>query len=96
VRLRAPHGLALHGVPLCPGRLESSGFASLTAENKEAINAFWKTYFSAGGETTEIKFDGAGILANTERGRFGGKPKCTFPRKRNVVRRADRTSFRSG
>jgi hypothetical protein len=78
------HGFALHSVPLCLGRLKSSDFAPLTEERKEAVNAFWKTYFSAGGETTEIKFDGAGILADTERGCFVAKRYCTIRGERNA------------
>jgi hypothetical protein len=71
--LREQHGFTLHGVPLCLGRLESSDFAPLAAQRKEAVQAFWTAYFAAGGEPTEIRFDGTGILADTERGCFGGK-----------------------
>ncbi len=72
-RLREQHEFTLQGVSLCLGRLESSDFAPLTAERKEAVQAFWAAYFAAGGEPTEIQFDGTGILADTERGCFGGK-----------------------
>ena len=72
-RLHAQHGFTLQGVPLCLGRLESSDFAPLAAQRKEAVQAFWTTYFAAGGEKTEIQFDGTGILADMERGCFGGK-----------------------
>ena len=72
-RLREQHGFTLQGVPLCLGRLESSDFASLSAQRKEAVQAFWTAYFAAGGEPTEIQFDGTGILADTERGCVGGK-----------------------
>jgi hypothetical protein len=71
--LRAQHGFALQGVPLCLGRLESSDFAPLTAQRKDAVQAFWTAYFAAGGELVEIRLDGTGILADTERGCFGGK-----------------------
>jgi hypothetical protein len=71
--LREQHGFTLHGVPLCLGRLESSDFAPLAAQRKEAVQAFWTAYFAAGGEPAEIRFDGTGILADTERGCFGGK-----------------------
>ncbi len=71
--LHEQHGFTLQGVPLCLGHLESSDFAPLSAQRKEAVQAFWATYFAAGGETAEIQFDGTGILADTERGCFGGK-----------------------
>jgi hypothetical protein len=72
-RLREQHGFTLKGVPLCLGRLESSDFAPLSAKRKEAVQTFWTVYFAAGGEPAEIQFDGTGILADTERGCFGGK-----------------------
>jgi hypothetical protein len=72
-RLHEQHGFTLQGVPLCLGRLESSDFAPLSAQRKEAVQAFWAAYFAAGGEPTEIQFDGTGILADTERGCAGGK-----------------------
>jgi hypothetical protein len=72
-RLHEQHRFTLQGVPLCLGRLESSDFAPLSAQRKEAVQAFWAAYFAAGGEPTEIQFDGTGILADTERGCFGGK-----------------------
>ena len=71
--LHEQHGFTLQGVPLCLGRLESSDFTPLSAQRKEAVQAFWATYFAAGGEPTEIQFNGTGILADTERGCFGGK-----------------------
>jgi hypothetical protein len=67
-RLREEHGFTLQGVRLCLGRLESSDFALLSAQRKEAVQAFWTAYFAAGGQSTEIRFDGTGILADTERG----------------------------
>ncbi len=73
-RLREQHGSTLHGVPLCLGRLESSDFAPLSAQRKEAIQTFWTAYFAAGGEPTEIRFDGTGILADAEHGCFSRKP----------------------
>jgi len=72
-RLREQHGFTLQGVPLCLGRLESKDFAPLAAQRKEAVQAFWIAYFAAGGESAEMQFDGTGILADTERGCFGGK-----------------------
>jgi hypothetical protein len=71
--LRKQHGFTLQDVPLCLGRLESSDFAPLTAQRKEAVHVFWTAYFAAGGEPAEIQFDGAGILADTERGCFGDR-----------------------
>jgi hypothetical protein len=71
--LHEQHGFTLQGVPPCLGRLESSDFAPLSPQRKEAVQAFWTAYFAAGGESAEIEFDGTGILADTERGCFGGK-----------------------
>ncbi len=73
VRLREQHGFMLQGIPLCLGRLESSDFAPLTAQRKEAVQAFWTAYFAAGGESADIQFDGTGILADVSRGCFSGK-----------------------
>jgi hypothetical protein len=72
-RLHELHRFTLQGVPLCLGRLESSDFAPLSAQRKEAVHAFWTAYFAARGEPAEIQFDGTGILADMERGCFGGK-----------------------
>lgn len=71
--LHEQHGFTLQGVSLCLGRLESSDFAPLSPQRKEAVRAFWAAYFAAGGEPAEIQFDGTRILADTERGCFGGK-----------------------
>jgi hypothetical protein len=46
-RLCERHGFMLQGVSLCLGRLESSDFAPLSAERKEAVKAFWMAYFAA-------------------------------------------------
>lgn len=73
MQLRAQHGFTLQGVHLCLGRLQSSDFAPLTAERKEAVQAFWTAYFTAGSEPAEIQFDGTGILADLGRGCFSGK-----------------------
>jgi len=72
-RIREQHGFTLQGVPLCLGRLESTDFARLTVQRKEAVQAFWSAYLGAGGQLTEIRFDGTGILADTDRGCAGGK-----------------------
>jgi hypothetical protein len=71
--IRDQHGFAMHGIPLCLGRLESSDFTRLSAQRKAAVQSFWGTYFAAGGEFTEIQFDGTGILTNADRGCFWGK-----------------------
>jgi len=73
VRLRERRGFALQGASLCLGRLESSDFAPLAPQRKEAVQAFWTAYFVTAGEHAEIRFDGAGILADVEHGCFGGK-----------------------
>jgi hypothetical protein len=72
-RLRAQHRFALQGVPLCLGRLESSDFAPLSAQRKEAVQAFWTAYLAAGDQPAEIRFDGTGILADADSGCFGRK-----------------------
>ena len=72
-RLRAQHGFALPGVSLCLGRLESSDFAPLSVQRKEAVQAFWTAYFAAGDAPAEIRFDGTRILADTDLGCFGAK-----------------------
>jgi hypothetical protein len=67
-RLRESHDFKLQGVPLCLGRLESSDFAPLSTQRKEAVEAFWTAYFAAAGSPAEIRFDGTGILTNSDRG----------------------------
>jgi hypothetical protein len=57
-RLHEQHGLTLQGVPLCLGRIESSDFAPLAAQRKEAVQAFWTAYFAAGVEPIEIQIVG--------------------------------------
>jgi hypothetical protein len=71
--LREKHGFSLQGATLCLGRLESNDFAPLSAQRKEAVQAFWTAYFATGGEGAEINFDGTGMLANADLGCFGGK-----------------------
>jgi hypothetical protein len=73
VRLREQRGFVLQGVPLCLGRLESRDFAPLSAQRKEAVQAFWAAYFAAGKASAEIQFDGTGILDDTERDCFDEK-----------------------
>ena len=71
--LREQHGFTLDGVHLFLGRLESTDFAPLSAQRKEAIQSFWTAYFAEKGQTPEIHFDGTGMLSGAERGCFGGK-----------------------
>jgi hypothetical protein len=71
--LRQQHNFTLQGLPLCLGHLESSDFATLSAQRKEAVQAYWTAYFATGGEPAEIQFDGTGILVDTEHDCFGGK-----------------------
>ncbi len=72
-RLRAEHRFALHGVTLCLGRLESNDFAPLSIARKNAIQAFWATYFTENGQSPEIHFDGAGMLEDAGRECAAGK-----------------------
>jgi hypothetical protein len=72
-RLHARHGFTLQGVSLCLGRLESSDFAPLSMQRKEAVHAFWTAYFAAGDESAEIQLDGMGMLVNMERTCLGEK-----------------------
>jgi hypothetical protein len=64
--LREGHRFTLESVTLCLGRLESSDFAPLSAQRKEAVQAFWSAYLAEGREPAEIRFDGNGMLADTE------------------------------
>jgi hypothetical protein len=73
VRLHEQHGFTLQGVPACLGLLESSDLSPLSAQRKEAVQAFWTAYFAAGGEAAEIHVDGTGILTDAESGCFDGK-----------------------
>jgi hypothetical protein len=66
LRLRAAHGFAVPGVALCLGRLESSDYAPLSAERKEAVTAFWSAYLAGNSQSPEIHFDGTGMLADVE------------------------------
>jgi len=72
-RLREQHGFALQGVHICLGRLESSDFAPLSAQRKDAVQAFWTAYFAAGNNSIPIRYDGTGMLADAEHGCFGNR-----------------------
>lgn len=71
-RLRVERGFSLTGISLCLGRLESSDFAPLSEERKAAVQAFWTTYTAQPGQTSELGFDGTGMLADAGHGCFGG------------------------
>jgi hypothetical protein len=45
----------------------------ISAQRKEAVQAFWAAYFASGDKPTEIQFDGTGMLTDTDRGCLGGK-----------------------
>jgi hypothetical protein len=68
LHLREQHGPTLKGVPICLGRLESIDFGPLPAQRKDAVQAFWKVYLGEAGEPVDIRFDGTGMLADTEGG----------------------------
>lgn len=59
---RTNRGFALPGVPVCLGRLESSDFAPLSRQRKEAVQAFWAEYLSDRGQAPTLRFDGTGML----------------------------------
>lgn len=63
VAMRTDRGFALPGVPVCLGRLESSDFAPLSPQRKEAVRAFWAEYLSDGGQAPTLRFDGTGVLS---------------------------------
>jgi len=65
-RVRAQRGFTLQVVPLCLGRLESSDYAPLPAQRKEAVQAFWTTYLSNDDGHPELRFDGTGILSGSD------------------------------
>ena len=73
-QLREQRGFKMQRVPLYLGRLESTDFAPLSLQRREAVDAFWAAYFAAGREHAEIQFDGTGIVANADRGCSWGKP----------------------
>jgi hypothetical protein len=72
-QLRRQRGFALQGAALCLGRLESSDFAPLSTQRKEAVQAFWRAYFATGSPPAQIQFDGTGMLADPERACVSGK-----------------------
>ena len=59
---RTDRRFALPGVPVCLGRLESSDFAPLSPQRKEAVQAFWAEYLNDRGQAPALRFDGTGML----------------------------------
>lgn len=64
--MRSDRGFALAGVPVCLGRLESSDFAPLSPQRKEAVQAFWAEYLGDRGHAPALRFDGTGILTSND------------------------------
>ncbi len=62
VATRTDRGFALPGVPVCLGRLESSDFAPLSPQRKEAVQVFWAEYLNDRGHAPALRFDGTGML----------------------------------
>jgi hypothetical protein len=62
VIMRTDRGFALPDVPVCLGRLESSDFAPLSPQRKEAVQAFWAEYLNDRGHAPGVRFDGTGML----------------------------------
>lgn len=65
VVMRTDRNFALPSVPVCLGRLESSDFAQLSPQRKEAVQAFWAEYLNDRGEAPTLRFDGTGMLTGT-------------------------------
>ena len=61
---------------VCLGRLESSDFAPLSPQRKDAVQAFWMAYLTDKNHRPELHFDGAGMLSSTD-GCFSGPEKVT-------------------
>lgn len=59
---RTNRGFSLPGVPVCLGRLESSDFAPLSPQRKEAVQVFWAEYLSDRSQAPALRFDGTGML----------------------------------
>jgi hypothetical protein len=66
-RLRVENGFTSSGAIVCLGRLASAEFESLHPARKEAMRAFWRTYFAQGGNTPDIRLDGIGMLGGLHR-----------------------------
>ncbi|MGA2654007.1 MAG: hypothetical protein ABSF28_26095 [Terracidiphilus sp.] len=64
--LRSERQFTPADVPICLGRLESSDFAPLSSQRKEAVQAFWTAYITDKDHQPELHFDGTGMLTGTE------------------------------
>lgn len=62
--LRSKHAFALQGIPICLGHLESSDFAPLLPQRKEAVQTFWVEYLREEGHAPDVRFDGIGLITN--------------------------------
>jgi hypothetical protein len=62
VGLRTERVFTFPGVLVCLGRLESSDFAPLSPQRKEAVQAFWAEYLNDRGQVPALRFDGTGLL----------------------------------
>jgi hypothetical protein len=74
--LRSEREFTLPGVPICLGRLESSDFAPLSSQRKDAVQAFWTAYLTDKDRRPELHFDGTGMLTGTA-GCFSGPQPAT-------------------
>jgi len=73
-RLRGQRSVAIRGVPLCLGRLESADFPSLSPRRKDAVAAFWTAYFAPMRQGAAVQIDPARMLAGSDAGCFQGQP----------------------
>jgi hypothetical protein len=64
--LRSQRDFALPGVPICLGRLESSDFAPLSPQRKDAVRAFWTAYLTEKDRQPKLHFDGTGMLTGSD------------------------------
>lgn len=64
--LRSERQFALPRIPICLGHLESSDFAPLSLQRKDAVQAFWTTYLTEKDHKPEFHFDGTGMLTGTD------------------------------
>ena len=69
--IRPEREFAMPDVPICLGRLESSDFAPLSPQRKEAVQAFWAAYLIDKDRRPELHFDGTGMLTSSD-GCFNG------------------------
>jgi hypothetical protein len=74
--LRSERQFALPGIPICLGHLESSDFAPLSRQRKDAVQAFWTAYLTEKNRWPEFRFDGTGMLTGSD-GCFSGPTHAT-------------------